>query len=79
MDPEERNGASFYTVAGEVLELTPRGRGLRLVATGVVDDASLRSALAAVANEPAAGTDPAVVANQLERSGKSKGRQRNND
>lgn len=77
MDVKERNNASFYSVDGEVLELRPRGRGLCLVATGVVDDASLRSALAAVADDPAADTDPAVVSKQLERSSKSRGRQRN--
>jgi hypothetical protein len=72
MHGEERDRASFYTVAGEVLELKPRGRGFNLLRTGVVDIGSLRSALAAVASDPAAETDPQVVAGQLERGRKSR-------
>jgi hypothetical protein len=77
MDAGERDSASFYTVAGEVLELKPRGRGFSLLRTGVVDKGSLRSALAAVASDPAAETDPQVVADQLEPGRKSRRLRRN--
>lgn len=62
---DEREGASYFTVDGEVLRLTSDERRFFLIRTGVFDKESLQSALAAIANDAENETEPPVVARQV--------------
>lgn len=66
MESQEREAARFYSVDGEVLTLvgTP-GTGFHFGMTGEFDRDGLRAALASVANDPTAVTEPSAVAAEL--------------
>lgn len=66
MESAEREAARFYSVDGEVLTLVGTSEmGFHLGMTGEFDADGLRAALASVANDPTADTEPSAVAAEL--------------
>ena len=66
MESGQRSTAKFYSVEGEILMVVgTRQSGFHLGMTGAFDLDGLRAALASVADDATAETEPSVVAAQL--------------